>query len=1137
MTDLRKADELARETALDVTRSFIVQAPAGSGKTELLTRRYLALLATVQAPESVLAITFTRKAAAEMRHRILGALRAANDGGGPDGLHPRTLELARRALAADRRFGWELIANPGRLRIQTIDSLNLGLARRLPVMSGLGAGLAVEEDARELHRRAAEGLLEHLPSGDRRHSRAVATLLGHADNRVNRFVDLVTEMLARRESWGPKLPEVTDDEVSNARIRKQLEAAGTELVVAHLTTVRRAFPRDLLTEAASVAREAAAGLAAAGTDSLLAAWHGQDCLPGDGHDDAPLWLGLATLLLTEAGTPRKRFDSKLGMPPGAQGKPLKTRAEAVASALVPLDELCERLHAIRRLPDPRYTAAEWEVLQAQLVVLRLAAAELELVFAERRAADYPRFAAAALQSLGAEDAPTDTALALDATLQHVLVDEFQDTSETQVRLLEKLTMGWQRDDGRTLFAVGDPMQSIYRFRGADVGLFLEVRNRGLGDLRLEPLTLAVNFRSTQPVIDWINGCFSRVLPSTDDEATGTVSYTPSAGAEAAGEEGGVQVHALLRRSRLHEAACIADIVEKTLADDDSADVAILVQGRSHLVGIVAEFSRRGVRFQATDIDPLGERPIVLDLLALTRAIAHPADRSAWLAVLRAPWCGLTLAQLHALCGDEQDATLPELLRDSERRARLEPDARARLDRAWTVLRGAPGELRRFGLRDTVERAWLALGGPATAATERELDEAGAYLDELAEIDRRAGGLVDLAKLAEALEKLYAPSRPDKSIRVELLTIHKAKGLQFDTVIVPGLERRSRPDDKRLLQWVRQPGAPQPALVVAPVAGTGAEPNALYQWLGNLEVAKLRQEKRRLLYVAATRAKRWLHLFGTCQLRTQQEGGPTLVRPSSSVALGMLWPVVENEFAARLAITGDIEGEVSPDIVREPPLRRLPLAWLVPEPVSPRIASTSALKAAIQQPVEFDWATETARHVGTVVHRELQRIARDGAASGKDAGSGPGAAVARRRYVDELAELGVPAERREAAAERIATAVSRTLEDERGRWLLDSRHASGANELALTGRVDGTTVSVVIDRTFIDAEGIRWIVDYKSSSHEGADLEGFLSSEQERYRPQLERYAAFMRHLGPEPIRLGLYFPLLSAWRSWLPAGR
>jgi ATP-dependent exoDNAse (exonuclease V) beta subunit len=181
-------------------------------------------------------------------------------------------------------------------------------------------------------------------------------------------------------------------------------------------------------------------------------------------------------------------------------------------------------------------------------------------------------------------------------------------------------------------------------------------------------------------------------------------------------------------------------------------------------------------------------------------------------------------------------------------------------------------------------------------------------------------------------------------------------------------------------------------------------------------------------------------------------------------------------------------------------------------------------------VEFDWATETARHVGTVVHRELQRIARDGMANGA------GVAAARRRYVDELAELGVPAERRPAAAERIATAVRRTLDDERGRWLLDERHASSANEFALTGQIDGTLVSVIIDRTFIDEEGTRWIVDYKTSSHEGANVDGFLASEQERYRAQLERYASLMRHLGPEPIHLGLYFPLLSAWRSWVAAG-
>ena len=134
---------------------------------------------------------------------------------------------------------------------------------------------------------------------------------------------------------------------------------------------------------------------------------------------------------------------------------------------------CRDLLAARReLPPASYDDDEWRVLKALFVVLRLGAGELKFVFAERNAADYPEFAAAARQALGTRDEPTDTALALDARLRHVLVDEFQDTSEAQVRLLESLTAGWEPGDGRTLFLVGDPMQSIYRFRNAEVGLFL-----------------------------------------------------------------------------------------------------------------------------------------------------------------------------------------------------------------------------------------------------------------------------------------------------------------------------------------------------------------------------------------------------------------------------------------------------------------------------------------------------------------------------------------------------------------------------------------------------------------------------------------------------------------------------------------
>jgi ATP-dependent helicase/nuclease subunit A len=1125
VSDLRASDAAARERALLADRSFIVQAPAGAGKTELLIRRFLALLASVDEPESILAITFTRKAAAEMRDRIVHALRSVREPDPQRPLHARTLELARAALAADAARNWNLMGQPARLRVQTIDALNLALARRLPILSGLGAGLDVEEDAEDLYRVAAERLLEHLPHGSPADSSAVATLIGHVDNRVDRFVDLVIEMLTRREAWLPVLPDHSPDPREEAGLREGLEAARERLVRGHLAALNGAAPPDWLRDAAAVARAAAGNLAARAPDSPITVWRAMSGVPGDALADAPSWQGLAHLFLTAKGEPRSRFDVNIGVPGGADGQTLKREAERLAAALGRHGEAIRLLHEVRRLPPARYAPEEWTVLMAQLRVLRLAVAELELLFAERGLADYQRFAWAALQALGTDEAPTDTALVLDAELRHLLVDEFQDTSEAQVKLLEALTAGWNRGDGRTLFLVGDPMQSIYRFRNAEVGLFMKVRRHGLRHVGLEPLTLAVNFRSTTPVIEWVNESFPRVFPATDDAWRGAVSYAPSVPRIDAGSEGGVRVHALLRRSRQYEAQQVTAIVRDRLASAPGARVGILVQGRSHLLHVVAELAHAGIEFRATDIDPLGERPAVLDVLALTRAISHLADRAAWLAVLRAPWCGLTLHALYSLVGDDRDATIVELLADPSRRARLAGTDRARLENTWQVMQAALTELRRFGLRDAVERAWNALGGAATLSSERALDEVEAYFDTLAGLESRGAGSADLKQLARALEALYAPSRERTDVRVELLTIHKAKGLQYDTVIVPGLERQTGRDPRRLLHWLKPlPEASLP--VVAPLARSGSGENPLYSWLAALEREKLLQERRRLLYVAATRAERWLHLFGSAQVH-EADGTPAVRRPASGTTLGLLWPVVHPHFAQRLAELGTIEGEAAPEVSRRPPLRRVPAGWL-PEapPVAPEISSRPVPRAAGEPVVEFDWATETARHVGTVVHRELQGMVRDGAATVSPEDG------RMHRWRDELAELGVPPQLRASAVERVAAAIERTLANERGRWLLDPTHRSSVTEFALTGRVGGELVRAIIDRSFVDAAGVRWIVDYKTSSHEGAGIESFLDSEQERYRPQLDRYASLVRRLGPEPVRLGLYFPLLGAWREW-----
>ena len=144
-----------------------------------------------------------------------------------------------------------------------------------------------------------------------------------------------------------------------------------------------------------------------------------------------------------------------------------------------------------------------------------------------------------------------------------------------------------------------------------------------------------------------------------------------------------------------------------------------------------------------------------------------------------------------------------------------------------------------------------------------------------------------------------------------------------------------------------------------------------------------------------------------------------------------------------------------------------------------------------------------------------------------------AAVRSRRaaYRSVLVNLGAPSGELAWAAERVELGLMRTLRDPRGRWVLD-QHSDAASELPIAGFIDGSLCEVVIDRTFIDESGVRWIIDYKTSTHEGADVENFLEQEKERYRGQLERYARLMVQREQRPIRLGLYFPMLGEWLEW-----
>jgi ATP-dependent exoDNAse (exonuclease V) beta subunit len=208
------------------------------------------------------------------------------------------------------------------------------------------------------------------------------------------------------------------------------------------------------------------------------------------------------------------------------------------------------------------------------------------------------------------------------------------------------------------------------------------------------------------------------------------------------------------------------------------------------------------------------------------------------------------------------------------------------------------------------------------------------------------------------------------------------------------------------------------------------------------------------------------------------------------------------------------------------VRRLPLQWQPPT-ADAAITAKAVNVSDLEAQIEFDWASQAARHIGTLVHRELDRLVRAGVDRATPSPN-------RARLCAELAELGVPPDRCDSAAERVIAAIGQTLADDRGRWLLglSSPLSEAESELALTGVFEGDIVSGVIDRTFVDEHGVRWIVDFKTGSHEGGGLEQFLADEVRRYRDQLQRYARLMKLFRPEqPVRAALYFPLMRQWRE------
>jgi ATP-dependent helicase/nuclease subunit A len=865
-------DEQARRIAVDPLRNIALEASAGTGKTRVLVDRYVGLLAAGVEPRHILAITFTRKAAAEMRQRILD-------------------ELARRfAAGAFTRERWRAIRDRrGEIAISTIDAFCLALLREFPLEADVdpgfeladetetprlvdlaldralraGRGLAVDDASIALlfadlgEYRLREGLARLI---DRRlvARRALATFVRgprvDVDETVTRFVSGLRAAMTSAGGADAFIASGPDDDEFRAVARD----------------LRRLVSSDPLTPAEFQAR-----------------------------------LGrVRDYLLTQKGEPRKRLEFKKVL---FRSNADYDRHKAAVFALGPhMAALLERYRHDINLVLAR-------------AVDRLFAIALDAyrdTMQKQNVLDFSEVLSRTLQLLRQMDEFSRSRFRLESRYQHVLVDEFQDTSRAQWELVELLIRSWGEGESATagpfppsIFIVGDRKQSIYGFRDAEVEV-LEGAARYIQALR--PMgqvrhAITRSFRSVRELLSFVNDAFTLVekQPERSDAFRyGEDDAFPLAGVEATEE---AAIGLALTASDGAQAEAVAEEVARLLLEQAvvrdrqtgvrrairPGDIAILFRTRESHRLFEDALRRRRVPFYVYKGLGFFDADEIKDVLALMAYLAAPDSNLRAAAFLRSRFVRLSDAALTRLApGLAAALTEPDILAPHKGVPYMDGEGVPNEDGADAKVaspsyvghpfRGAKiladDDRVRLDLARASVRRWLLLVDrlPPAELVDRVLAES-AYMAEIAgEGEQQARenlkkirgllrrmqnrGYATLSRVVDHFSRLTAGGDESNAIvdaedAVSLMTVHAAKGLEFPVVVVANIARGSggTPDAIRVTAAPFREGEEgEPAVAIGE-----------HQSAADLDAeASEAEESKRLLYVACTRARDRLYIAAT-----------------------------------------------------------------------------------------------------------------------------------------------------------------------------------------------------------------------------------------------------------------------------------
>lgn len=1073
----------AQIRAADPAQSVWLAANAGSGKTRVLTDRVARLLLAGTEPQRILCLTYTRAAASEMQNRLFARLGkwAMQD---EAGLRAELAELGvegsigAEVLARARRLFARAIETPGGLKIQTIHSFCAALLRRFPLEAGVSPDFAEMDD--RAARLLRQEVVEEMAAGA--DVAAVDALAGLAP--TDDLQDVLGEICRNSDAFPGTL--------SRAEVCALL-GLGADFDGAAL--LREVFPGGEGDLVAALVPILAAGKP---TDAKLAAKLGQ--LDLDAPDEAAL-TALENLFLTGEGA-RVPFGAKIG------ALPTKEVREGPAAPLMP------RLEALmRRVEAGRGRRLALAAAERTLELHRFAGAFLPRYRARKAAAgflDFDDLIGRAAALLSDRSVAAWVLYRLDGGINHILVDEAQDTSPGQWRVIaalsEEFTAGaGPRDMARRVFVVGDVKQSIYSFQGADLDTFRQMaetfRDRHeAADSPFRTMELLHSFRSSEAILRTVDMTFGpgqqRGIGGPSQhrafraDRPGRVDLWPpvpeAERPEPAAWDDPVDIlppahHSVILAERIAAeiARMIGDGVQIPARDGEvrpvhEGDFLILVRRRSALFHeIIRACKVRGLAIAGADRMVLGAELAVRDLTALLSFLATPEDDLSLAAVLRSPLFGWSEGALFALAhgrGDRQ--FLWQALRErNEEHAGTLAVLRDLRDRA-DFLR--PHELieRMLTRHDGRRRLLARLGPEAEDGLDAFLATALAY--EQNGVPSLTGFLVWLA--ADETEVKRRLDSSTKAIRV--MTVHGAKGLEAPIVILPDTARRTR---RERGSFVRAEG--RPALWKL---RSSENPPAI---AGEVERQRQRadDEDKRLLYVAMTRAEVWLIVAAAGDVGEAGDSWYQLIAEGARQAGLADGRLEHGRWPGNAPVSGGESADAPPPLPAWAALPAPPAA-LPAAPLSP-----SGLGGAKVLPGDSDDAR--GRAWGTALHLLLESLAPVPAA--------PRAALASRLLQSAQGRLE-EADRAAATSEALALLAREDLS-----WIFAPGTLAEVELSAQVPELGGKLLAGVIDRVVVAADRVV-AIDYKSNALAPSRPEdvpdGILR--------QLGAYAAMLRAIYP-----------------------